>query len=690
MEKQRHSLIDTLIEIATLLPILLIPFAVNPWGSGYALPKAVLFRATVLILLSLHLISFIRYPRRLQLKKWLRDPLILVALATTLLVGLLTLTSRSPLVSWWGTYQRHQGFYLLLCLTVWALHLAHHLNTQARRQRSLTAVVIVGSLVALTPFIEALAWGKNPFTWRPGGSLGNPIFLGAYLIMTFPFTLTWTIRHWRSDRHRIIGLGALLLQALGLLVTQSRGPWLGGLVGLAVFAALLLWPRHRKLLGIALLIPLFLIGLLLVNARFGLVPGERLSHLPYARRLVDATDLSGGTVRVRLVLYRAAVELLTAWPEFGPHPDPLDALRPLLGYGPDTGTYAYTFVYPPELAHIEDASAIWDRSHNETLDLITMRGWLGLAAVIALCAFTVRRGLKRWAKASTTRDRAWIAAPLSALVAHAVEVQFAFSVTATSMMAWLCIAMIASRPKRREESNVVVSAPPSLRWRIYAAVGALLLLAVAVRVEGGALWADTLVARARNLDQAGQWERSIELYDRALRLTPWQAAYHRFRGEAFYNLARALPDGEVDLRDELLQAADRSLQSARRLAPLDVEGYSNAGILHAYWSETVDRAHLQQAIDFYQQAFTLAPTRVQLRLDLGRVFHQHGMMQEALEQYNTALEIDPLSTAAHYGIGVAHLTMEQEEEAEEAFRAALAIDPDCERCAEQLEKLLEE
>ena len=92
------------------------------------------------------------------------------------------------------------------------------------------------------------------------------------------------------------------------------------------------------------------------------------------------------------------------------------------------------------------------------------------------------------------------------------------------------------------------------------------------------------------------------MYDQALSLIPWQATCHQFRAEALYNLARALPEDETDLKAELLEAAGRGMARARRLEPLELEHYSNSGVVHTYWSEAVDPAR-----EVFRAALGLAP-----------------------------------------------------------------------------------
>lgn len=714
------------VEAGWLTAVFLVPLAVNPWGFNYSLPKVAIFRGLTLLMAAGHVLALAWSPGRPDARRWLRRPLVRPILLAAGAILVSTVLSISSLVSLWGSYHRHQGAYLLLCLIAWALLIAAHLRTEAQRRRLSTVVIVAGSLVALTPFVESLRWDENPLAWRPGGSLGNPIFLGAYLIGVIPFTLARLIADGREfaprqsgrstpSASRLLSLAprlgwgaALALQLFALLITQSRGPWVGALVGIAVLAVLILRPVRRRLVLVGLVFASLLTGALAAGLSFGLAPAERASQLPYVRRAVRATDLTGGTVRVRLVLWRAAAEVLTEWPQVGLVSDRMHGLRPLVGYGPDTASIVYTAAYPPELAHIEDPSAIWDRAHNETLDLLTMRGILGLVATAAVGVACARRGLALWRVARTSGQRAWVAAPVAALAAHAVEVQFAFTVTATAMMSWLCVAWLAadwssgvsegsgvvgqerprgceSRVRRRASSRAASRA----RWRIYAAVGAAVLVLWTVRVEGGAIRGDTLVARARALDRAGSWEKSVELYDRALAVIPWQATWHQFRAEAFYNLAHALPDDERTLRPQLLEAAGRSLERARRLEPLELEHYSNSGILHAYWSDTLDPAHLQTAVAFFQQAFRLAPTRARLPASLGHVYHNHERYRDALEQYRAALQIDPQFASAHYDSGLAWQALDRLNQARQAFQAALDLAPECEACQEALHRLEE-
>jgi tetratricopeptide (TPR) repeat protein len=687
------------LEACWLAPVLLVPLAVNPWGFNYELPKVALFRALTLALAGAHILRAAWYPAPRE-RGWLRRPLVIAALLVAGVLVLTTVVSVSPRVSLWGSAYRQQGMYLVACLILWALLVAANLRSAAQRHRLANTIVVSGTAVALTPFAEAARWGESLLSWRPGGSLGNPIFLGGYLIMVLPFTLSALVESVRGRPRRWSWVAtysaALAFQTLALLVTQSRGPWLGGLAGLALLAALMLWKRHRWLviagfgLGLVAAVALFL------GLNFGLSPASPLASLPYVERIMLSEDAQRGTVEVRLLLWRAVAGVVTSWPEVGLEPDRFGAIRPLVGYGPDTASIVYTAAYPPKLAHIEDPSAIWDRAHNETLDLLAMSGWLGIASAAALAFACGRRALSLWRGASNPTEQVWAAAPLSALVAHAVEVQFAFSLTSVAMMTWLCVAWLAAPAPLSArgqgvaiQSSTPASAQPHRRWRVYAAVGAVFIFALAIRLEFGALWADTLVGRARELQRTGEWGESIATYDQALAIAPWESSTHQLRAETLYDLARALPQEEAGTKAGLLAAAERSLSRAIELEPLELEHYSNSGVLHAYWSEAVDPNHLQTAEFYYRQALQLAPTRAELRLDLGHVYHNHEMYELALDEYSAALAIDPQLPQAYYDSGLAWLALDRTEEARAAFHAALDLAPGCEQCAQALEELSE-
>ena len=112
---------------------------------------------------------------------------------------------------------------------------------------------------------------------------------------------------------------------------------------------------------------------------------DPIRELPYVSRLSQVIETSG-TGRVRVLIWDAAMELIAPHEGLGIPGDPevgqdrFNLIRPLIGYGPESMFNAFAYVYPPDLAHVENRGSSADRSHNETMDSLVITGILGFLA----------------------------------------------------------------------------------------------------------------------------------------------------------------------------------------------------------------------------------------------------------------------------------------------------------------------
>lgn len=379
--------------------------------------------------------------------KWWQRPLVGPAALLAVVYLLTTITSVAPRISLWGSYQRLQGTYTTLSYLVIFFSLLANLRRREQVERVLTTAILTSLPVALYGLlqhyqIDPLPWAGN-VTFRVASTLGNSIFVGAYLIMVVPVTLVRMLHveagtfEGASKRLSIgMGLGfalALVIEvyvwaslgfwrglAVGLILTtgmalvglylkrpvarfilsgcytlilsaqcvtivfsQSRGPWLGLVVGLFFLGLLYVFARRwRKLaiafVSIAVLMAAFLAALNMPNS-----PLAKLRDLPYVGRLGQLLEIGSGTGKVRVLIWEGAVEMLKANP-----------LRTLIGYGPEAMYVAYNQFYPPDLAHYERRNASPDRSHNETFDTLIMTGVIGFIAYMLLFGSIFYYGLK--------------------------------------------------------------------------------------------------------------------------------------------------------------------------------------------------------------------------------------------------------------------------------------------------------
>ncbi len=178
------------------------------------------------------------------------------------------------------------------------------------------------------------------------------------------------------------------LQEISLAVV---GGGLGGLLGLlGIYTFMAATQRGWRWMWISwvMLAILAIVGGGLLNLRgTGLDPYiDPVRQLPGLNRLSTVANATGGTGRVRVLIWDAALDLVAPHEPLGIENDPLvpadpfNALRPIFGYGPESMFNAFAYVYPPDLAYAEARGSSADRSHNETVDSLVITGIAGFLA----------------------------------------------------------------------------------------------------------------------------------------------------------------------------------------------------------------------------------------------------------------------------------------------------------------------
>lgn len=127
-----------------------------------------------------------------------RNPLALPALFLWLAYALSTLLSLSPTVSFFGSYQRLQGLYTFSAYLVIFLLAASLVQSRADIERAISIVLVVSFPAAMYGiiqhyFLDPLPW-VGDVTARVASTLGNSIFIGAFLILTIPLALARLIQ----------------------------------------------------------------------------------------------------------------------------------------------------------------------------------------------------------------------------------------------------------------------------------------------------------------------------------------------------------------------------------------------------------------------------------------------------------------------------------------------------------------
>jgi tetratricopeptide (TPR) repeat protein/O-antigen ligase len=423
---------DKVIEAGWLIAVVVVPLFFNIYSHRVFEPdKLSLLRSIALVMAVAWLIKFAE--ERLGgaeaskvpegegeglLQRFLGFPLTIPILALVVVYFFATLITVAhgaqgvfqTNVSFWGSYQRLQGTYTTLSYLVIFFLVLHTLRSKEQLNRLITVMIITSLPIALYGILQhykldPLPWGGD-VTTRVASTMGNAIFVAAYLIMVMPLTLGRLIQHLESPSFSENEGGVpsfllasaymflLALQGICIVFTQSRGPLVGILVGIFAFVVVLGVRRGLRWLWGTAIAGAVAFAIFFVMFNLPGSPLEPLQEAPYIGRLGKIFQTESGTGKVRVLIWEGVVDMLQA-----------DPVRAVVGYGPESMYVAFNPYYPPDLAHYEKRNASPDRAHNETFDVLSNTGFIGFVVYVWLFTSVFYYGLKWLGLVGTRRHR---------------------------------------------------------------------------------------------------------------------------------------------------------------------------------------------------------------------------------------------------------------------------------------------
>lgn len=258
-------------------------------------------------------------------------------------------------------------------------------------------------------------------TTRVYSSLLNPNLYGGFLVPVLPFCLAALI-YWRSWGVRLLWGLTTGINLLCLLLTYSRGAWIGGLVGLGLASVfILLW--LQDFFPVRWTLPAFGGGSLLVLL-LGILtlPPLRLRILSIFAGRQDSSN------NFRINVWQACFKMLKDFPG--------------LGIGP--GNDAFNRVYP--LYQISDYSALG--AYSVPLEIVLETGVLGGIGYVYFVVAVVMWGWQQWQRLLQERDpqSLWVGAALAAvlgMMAHGL-VDTVWYRPQIQMLWWFAVAILTS------------------------------------------------------------------------------------------------------------------------------------------------------------------------------------------------------------------------------------------------------
>jgi O-antigen ligase/tetratricopeptide (TPR) repeat protein len=250
----------------------------------------------------------------------------------------------------------------------------------------LTVALIAGVLVGAVALLEHLSsdgraiWLFAPRDWRRGnpwgsratGPFANPDHLACYLNLVSPIALSGLLLPMAFVTRgravvRFFCAAALIVITVALLLTASRGAWLGALVGVVIFYSLSpLEARQQVKVGRARLGVWAICGLFVIVVFLGIGPAGRIQTDSRFEETVSQSSLMDRLVPAKLTLKMIG--------DF-----------PALGIG--LGCWPELF---PQYANPPWSPTFWNAAHNDYIQLIAETGLLGFALLGCFVALVIR------------------------------------------------------------------------------------------------------------------------------------------------------------------------------------------------------------------------------------------------------------------------------------------------------------
>jgi O-antigen ligase len=434
MRSSAYRVIGNLLALSVFaLPLIVVVFIADPW----VLPKTLAMLAISVVLSGM--LAALAWASRFDVRRVAEWPLAAKALLVYLVISIgATVLSADPVRSIVGHPEQNQGLAAIVAYAIGFAAAAVFL-TEPERLRSLMKVAVAaGFVVAAYGILQQL--GIDPlWTGLYGGMIfstfGEHTSLGAYLALILPLAVALTVNGDRTTR--ILAGIAVAAIVIALALSFSRGAYLGGGIGLIVFAVAVFTRAgvvtiRRVAAGVAVAIVVAV-----------LVLASPLSEMAskVTERAASTTDFSDLSIQVHLDLWGVGAQMVVD--------------HPVIGIGPE--------MFPIEFPAYRDRMLpvarvdflkqfVVESPHDVPLAIAIGAGVLALLAYLVFISSAFWVGARRLASMPMSQ-RILVAALLAAAACHFLTDLFMTADTTGSWIFWVILgALVATRAWPRLEN----------------------------------------------------------------------------------------------------------------------------------------------------------------------------------------------------------------------------------------------
>jgi len=606
--------------------------------------------------------------RKLIFRRTILDIPLGLFLLSQIVSTIFSFDSRTSLLGYYSRF--NGGLVSTVCYAL--LYWAWVANLDAKKTfTALKFLLASAGLVSLYGILEHFGIDKDIWvqdvTARVFSTLGQPNWLAAWLVALIPTTwaLALKAKGVKAKGFWFWSLASFVF-FLTIIFTKSRS----GLLGLGV-AALVFWGlsySQKRLKAFLTLSSIIVATALIIGTPWSPSLVKVIAHQPLPQySLIGGTALEGGGTEsgtIRQIVWKGA---LNVWRHY-----------PAVGTGVETFAYSFYNFRPIEHNLVSEWDFLYNKAHNEYLNIMANTGTLGIATYLAMVFFSILLIFR----SKSELNIAFLAGLASLLATNF----FGFSVVPTSLLFFLFPAFAVGLAGKQIATG---AGPKKMDNKQKVLLTFLVLLAGWLLLAVGRYWyADTLFAKGKALNDAGRFVEARSNLVRAVKLSRRESIFWDETSQASSGIAAALWETKDEAKaKEFAETGIKESQTATALSPKNVNLLRNRASMYIKLS-AIDKAYLTRAIETIIEAATLAPTDAKLYYNLGLTYLRLGEQDKALATFERTIAMKPNYRDARLAYALVLVDAGQKQKAIEELEYILTrIDPNDTVSKDQLQEL---
>ncbi len=629
MKRRVVKILDNLIEAGIIFIVFFAPLYFSffyQYYPLYSLDRAAIFQILVEVIVIFVLVKIILTKELFIIgKKKYLFPVLLFFLVLTLTA----IFSINPSQSFWGSYMRQQGLFAYLHYFLFLFILLFHLKDKKRINRTVNAVLASSFIIAAYAVLqwlglEFVSWQRSYLFGRVVSTMGQPVFLANYLLLTI-FLAVYKVIAGDKFLHKFLYALILIFQVFGLIFTYTRGAWMGLVFGVFFGVFLYFYVINKKPLKTVII---FLLVAAAISSLFLFAKiSSTDSSGKFIKRIKNITDTESGSSAMRLITWSAAADAV--------------GKSPIAGYGLENQQTVFTPYYEPSWSVYEKINTVADRAHNIILDLALEGGVLLLLSYIIFLSIIFISAARYLSERFGDKNSRLLFFLITGAAAYQFSLLFSFSVIETNILFWAYLGIIIILLSDFKEIKILDFKKIKKIYFTVFIYSAILSAAFAVYFiinNVNNVRAEYYFRQAREDYVRGNYRAMFSNYVSTLKLNNRQSYYY---WSIVNDSARTFDKiNSQEYRSSLIKYIQNNLEISEWSDGSYIELFIQAEF-YTVLGKYKDKKYFVDAEEAYEKLIKESPFMPDAYLSQGRMYYFSGEYDKSLAVYETALSVLP-------------------------------------------------